>query len=450
MAKMTYDTGANVRVVIESCHGDLQIDGGDRTQVELHGDRTLVGRVREGEGVLTISGYHGDLEIQLGAQATVEVGRVSGDVDVTNVAQAIFRSVGGDITASQIGAFNAGDAGGDVNVSLNNGPAEIGRVGGDLEVDHASSLEVGIVGGDAELSDIQELRSLGRIGGDLEVQWSGTLRADTPASVGGDASIKISSAANFRLRAVVGGDISGEGDAPEAVAADEEEDEAPEVESDGHGWQISAAGGELVGTFGEGGPEFHLSVGGDLELHGGTMSDSTFSGTSESDFGIDDFAGIGEEMRRFGREMKSMGRQLAREVAREVRNSTRTATPGARPRVHVQFNDKTFHFDEEQIDRLTQQAREAAANGVLRAQEAVERALVNMVSSRRQAGPPRPPAPPAVGQTVRIERETPVAVASRSPEETTTDKLAILRMVSEGRLAIDEAEAMLRALEERG
>jgi hypothetical protein len=48
---------------------------------------------------------------------------------------------------------------------------------------------------------------------------------------------------------------------------------------------------------------------------------------------------------------------------------------------------------------------------------------------------------------VRIEREAPAAVSS--PEDTQAEKLAILRMVSEGRLGIDEAEAMLRALEGR-
>jgi len=64
----------------------------------------------------------------------------------------------------------------------------------------------------------------------------------------------------------------------------------------------------------------------------------------------------------------------------------------------------------------------------------------------------RPGAPraPYVGQTVRIEREAPTATAARPAEEVQTDKLAILRMVSEGRMSIDEAELMLRALEERG
>ena len=177
-----------------------------------------------------------------------------------------------------------------------------------------------------------------------------------------------------------------------------------------------------------------------------------------------DFAGLGEEMRRLGREMKHMGKELARDLAREMRTATRHTGPGARPRFHFQINDKAFHFDPEQIERITREAREAAASGVARAQEAVERALVNMASSRAGSGPmppgaPRPPRPGArpgyTGQTVRIEREAPAPVPTPAPnpprpsEEVEAEKLAILRMVSEGRLAVEEAEVMLRALEER-
>ena len=49
---------------------------------------------------------------------------------------------------------------------------------------------------------------------------------------------------------------------------------------------------------------------------------------------------------------------------------------------------------------------------------------------------------------MRIGRE--MGAAERPPDEVEAERLAILRMVSEGRLGIDEAEVMLRALEERG
>ena len=71
---------------------------------------------------------------------------------------------------------------------------------------------------------------------------------------------------------------------------------------------------------------------------------------------------------------------------------------------------------------------------------------------------PRPPQPPYTGQTVRIDREPDQAQQAQQTETTSStqsadrdaQRLAILRMVHEGRLAPDEAEMLLRGLESRG
>ncbi len=457
MPQQTFNTGSNIRIVIHRCHGDLTATGEDRQDVVVRGDRSLTDHVTQNDGELVISGGQGDLHLTVPFGATVVGMRVSGDVELTNLAGAEFESVGGDVTARDLGALTVSNTGGDLEARFRGGPAQIGRVGGDVELHQVTTLVLDTVGGDAELNEVEEIVSLGRIGGDLSLHWAGRLSANTQTMVGGDAEVHLLPEASFTLRANVGGDASGEGMHPTQA-----EQEEASVKSDL--WNIEAGGGELVVTFGDGMTTLVLRVGGDLDLRGGQVTGASFSGGMQSDFFGGDFAGIGDEMRRFGREMKNMGRQIAREVAREVRTSTRSAAPGARPRMQVQFNDKSFQFDADQIDRLTREAREAAASGVARAQEAVERALVNMVSQRDRArGPvppnaPRPPqgvpgAPSAprpsyTGQTVRIEREAPAATSS--PEETQAEKLAILRMVSEGRLAIDEAESMLRALEGRG
>src|SRR3954454_5895677 len=175
MPNMTYDTGSNVRVVIENCHGDLRIEGGDRTQVEISGDRSLSGRVTEAPGELTIGGFNGDLRLKVGAQATIVGGRVSGDVIVSQVAAVEFQTVGGDLSARKVGSSKVHAVGGDLEVGLSNGTAQVGRVGGDLEVKHVSQLQLDVVGGDADLKDIDRIVALGRIGGDLELSWTGNL-----------------------------------------------------------------------------------------------------------------------------------------------------------------------------------------------------------------------------------------------------------------------------------
>jgi hypothetical protein len=456
MAQQTYQTGSVVRIVIPRCHGDLTVVGEeDRQDVVMRSDRSYNDQTAFNEGELVINGGHGDIHLRVPSGATVVGERIAGDAEVSNVAQAEFRSVGGDFSAKDLTGLQVENVGGDFDATLRGGFAGVGRVGGDVEVRGASSLQLGTVGGDAEIADVDDLLGLGVIGADLSLRWTGRLNVPIEATVGGDAEIALDDSASFTLNATVGGDVSGEGRRPTRTNGNGEAD----ASDHGGRWDLEAGGGQLMVIYGDGTTAFNLRVGGDLNLRGGNVTNATFEGNGRSDFFEGDFAGIGDEMRRFGREMKNMGRQIAREVAREVRASTRSAGPGPRPRVQVQFNDKSFQFDADQIDRLTREAREAAASGVARAQEAVERALVNMVSQRDRARGPVPPRPPqapgapvpprpATGQTVRIERAEPAD--TRSPEEVQEEKLAILRMVSEGRLAIDEAEAMLRALEGRG
>jgi len=459
---MTFDVESPARVVLDRCHGDLEVEGGDRPQIEVTGDRTLAGRVAVSGAELTISGYHGDLRLRVSGDATIVGQRISGDVQISDVARVELQSVGGDLEVTSVESVQADEIGGDVGVELKGGEVRIGRVGGDLQVEGAGSVRIGSVGGDAQLAGIQALHELGRVGGDLDLEWVGDLPGAVSGWIGGDAEIELGDAAHFTLRATVGGDITGHGSgAPRS--GDEENDQHDAADSDAEdGWDIEAEGGELVAIFGEGGEDLHLVVGGDLTLEGGRMTNSAFNGGRE-DMPFGDF-GIGDEMRRLARDLKAMGRGLARDFAREARESTR-ATVGGRPRVHVQFNDKALRLDAEQVERITREAREAAAGGIARAQEAVERALVNMAASARAwspsppvpGRPPRPPRPPRTpsapgytGQTVRIERDNPAPAETRSSEEVQEEKLAILRMVSEGRLSVEEAEVMLRALEGRG
>jgi hypothetical protein len=487
MAQLHFDRQQIRRLVIEGCRGDVRIEGGDRDQVEISGDRSLSTRVHEASGQITIQQYSGNLSIQIGRDTTVvgqrlkgdisiedvdviELDRVAGDLSVENAVrfrandvggdlqlefrdsdgetelarEATIGRVSGDLRAERVSSFRVNTVGGDLRVASSRGMVQIERVGGDCHVTAASLLQLGAVGGDATLSEIQGLRRIDRVGGDLDIQWTGNLDGDVSTTVGGDAAVELTGEAALVLRATVHGSISGEGATPR-VADDEQGDRSEGDEDDGD-WAFRR-GGELDATYGDGGSTWQLTVGGDLELEGGTMTQAEFRGEREPDFAFDDF-GLGDEMRRLGRDMKAMARELAREI--------RTAhhMPGSRPRIHMQINDKAFHFDAEQIDRITREAREAAAAGVARAQEAVERALVNIVSGKRPPMPPRPPRAPRgprgpissyTGQTVRIERE---AEPRRSEEEIHQEKLAILRMISEGRLSVDEAEVMLRALEE--
>ncbi len=389
MATTTYTTEAQPTVRIEATGGDLRIEGSTDNQIEVRG-KLRDDAVRQNGQEWTIGMVNSDLDLRVPHGSRIVVYRVGGDAEVSGVAFLEAATIGGDLEVEDVAQVRVDAIGGDGEFRLNGDQpqATIGRVGGDLEVRGAAQLTVGVVGGDAELEDIGTLRGLEKVGGDLELAWKGGAEGELRIKVGGDAELRIGSEANFTLTGVAQGDIQGHGP----------------------GWDIQGHSSTLNATFGAGAATVHLRVGGDLEIEGGPVTNSSLSGSREGDRRPG--WGFGGEMRSFGREMEAMARDLARElgnvgrdVQREVMREVmddQPREPGrpGRPRVHVRVNNREFNFDPEQVDRIKREAQAAAANGISRAQEAVMRAFNNM----NIPTPPAPPSPPAhPSQNIRIE-----------------------------------------------
>jgi hypothetical protein len=166
---------------------------------------------------------------------------------------------------------------------------------------------------------------------------------------------------------------------------------------------------------------------------------------------------MGDLGREFGREMGDLGRELGRlgsEIGREVSEALRNAGRESRGRAHRQSPHVEVYIDPERMAQIKEQARRAAAEGVSGAMEAVERAMQKMRQPAAPAAPidvapplppasPAPPAPaadvvPNTGQTIRIDQ---AATSSRDD-----DRIAILRLVAEGRITPEEGDLMLEAL----
>ena len=129
----------------------------------------------------------------------------------------------------------------------------------------------------------------------------------------------------------------------------------------------------------------------------------------------------------------------------------------------MRINDREWRFDAERVERLKQQAREAAKEGLTGALAAIERALAGMGVPPEPGAPepPRPPTPPdppqapATGQTIRIDTldartgGSPEVEAERQvaePPNVEQERAAILQMVAEGRISPDEGDMLLDAL----
>jgi hypothetical protein len=468
------DVQRDIQLRVLNCDGDVVINGHDQSTIDITGDEPFERYLRQDGATITIDKYPADLKIHLPYQASVELNGISGDVQVgavgdlgtASMAKLNVHHIGGDVRVSNVGQIELESIGGDARIqqsgSADNAMVTIGEIGGDLEVGRAAQLSVKTVGGDARIQQVERLVKLKHVGGDLKLTLNGGTEGHVRSIIGGDVELRIPQDADLTLEVSSGGELNGSG----------------------HEWNVQQGSGRQRLVFGEGRSQLRLMAGGDVTIQGGTAPQQStgFAGHQGEGSGdwrdiCDTIEGFGQEMRGFTRELEELGRNLARDlsglgrdIARDVRvagrETLRDAVRGYKPGRNAGWRRGApgdFGFDPEQIERLKREARSAAASGIARAQEAVEQALQQWQqgqSSGRPA-PPRSPAaptpPPApgsyTGQTIRIEREEP----SSAPAQTSTsqsanrdaERLAILRMVHEGRISPDEAELLLRGLNER-
>jgi hypothetical protein len=434
------NVGADVRVqdglVTLHCSnvgGDCQVQGGGNAEVLLHnvgGDLTVNDAVR-----VQVKNVGADCRIQGNANAEIKCGNVGGDFATTGAAWVKLGNIGS--------ACRLRDVQGDVALGHIGSSVDLVGVGGNL---HAGSI-----GSDAQLKGVHGSIEVGHIGANL------LLQADFPPDsamrllVGGDVCIVLPENANLSIRATVGGSIRGSS-------------------------VVSNANGNIANlVYGDGAAKLELRAGGDLEIRG---NQSPRSSSSSNSWGF---------LNDFGRDMGRLGRDIAREMsssfndadwnvdwtgahrwrdegrrhrrARKSEERARHARRGAEhaARINVRINDREWRFDQERVNRIVEQARHAAAEGVSGALEAVEQALSNL-HVQMPSAPPPPSAPPmptkpmpptdahvdpaaeySEEQVVHDEQQKP----KLNPEQ---EREAILRMIAEGRISPEEGDMLLEAL----
>ena len=480
------------QVEIETVGADLSLEGAETVIVGTVGGDLDAQDVATALRCGTVGG---DCQVQGGADKEVTLGMIGGDLEIDGAARAHIGTVGGDCDLDGIQ-----DA------------VEVGQVGGDGSfIGVGGNLQVGSIGGDAELLALHGNIEVGSIGGDMQLRATFPANTHARINVGGDASVMLPDNPNLSIRAAVAGDVSGR--------------------SISFG---SSRGGNLVNlVYGEGAAQLELNVGGDLKIQGSGGPRSS-SSSSWGDFGRE-WTEFGREMSKLGqelgREMGKLGEELGRElggafseagwssgadwaneIARKVEERARRAqrhaeeqahraqrhaeeqahraeerarrfeeegrhARGRTSRTYVRINDREWRLDPERLERIKEQARRAAAEGVSGALEAVERAVSNLripvppkppVPPTPPPGPPpmppppmpgmpAPPAPPegvgalsearfksfapnGEGQSPSVKQPD---AAEPNPEQ---ERIAILRMIAEGRITPEEGDMLLEAL----
>lgn len=450
---------------------DVSVQGAlSLTLADVDGDLVAYG-LRE---QLTVRTVNGDVTLTCSGHAVLRLGRVNGDLTLSGqVGELNCLTLHGDLAAKEarIAQLAVELSGGDVELGvLVSG--HIGAATGDVELNVVKGhVTIDQVGGDCAIRQIDGYLTINAVGGDLELRAECAPDSTLRANVGGDALIYIPETPDLILTAVVGGDIN--------VTT------VPEVTS----------GRQVVLRYGNGTAALNLTVGGDLVVKGMTEP-GAFSSVA-AQLGQE----LGELGRDLGRDLGALGRELAASLrnalvgdpaaAEAVREAADRFAKQARQlnaavtsdRVRVRVNRREWWIDPERIERIKEQARQAAAAGINGALEAVERALSRIQPSAvfvppapsapsAPSAPPAPPVPPVspvppippvppvspspvtpadrpsnvpvTGQTIQL-RSAPLSETERDQQ-----RAAILQLVADGRISAAEGDMLLAVLDDSG
>lgn len=359
-------------------------------------------------GDLRISGREGDeLEAQAPEKGELKVEESKKGVEIAcrsgcllfvpKGAQIEAGYIGGDGRMTDIdGEVLIRTVGGDLSLRRL-GKTSIERVGGDAQIrEIEGDLMIDHVGGDGVIRSVTGITHLRQVGGDLLLgEVSGSIEAD----VGGDAVVDLRAEANTSTKVHTGGDLS--------CRLPEEPSVKVQMQAGGDlhvplGLDIDRSVQNVEITLGEGEAMVDLSAGGDLNLQYGRPIEG-FDTDFVGDILTDLDAKLAEMEARFNAMGAGMGSFDADRIGERVRRAVRHA--------------------QRRAERATRKAEDMARRA--------HRKNVNF----------------------KFDFDTDLGdlrfadFSHPTPEVSDEERLSILRMVEDGKISVDEAEALLKALE---
>jgi hypothetical protein len=400
-------------------HGDLKVTGWDRGEVAAEASDEGVLEVQEQEGAVRVV-CRSDLVLHVPSAAHLQVDVARGDVRIGAVTGDIeIKAVAGDLDLRDVGAV------------------KIGAVSGDLSARHvAGDLAVQQVAADASIRAVDGALAAEMIGADLFLR---SVSGDVSATVGADASLSLDPAPGRAYRVTAGSSI--------ACRMPEDADAVLTVMS-GSGVvavripdvQLSEpADGVRTLTLGVGGPEVVLEAGGGVVISSGAQPEAADIGAQFAE----DFGGMAEEITgqvevRVEQVMSSLSDHLSR-MSETLPGVLEAAGLSATEADRIA--ERVRESGERAAERAARRAERKAAKAARRAEKAARRAERKkhrkkmFVAGHHRHGPE--------GGAFHW------SPAGRVPERepvSDEERLAVLRMLEEGKITAEEAERLLRAL----
>ena len=434
-------------VHIERIGCDLLVEGGGEGDVMVEGDSPRL-EIHDEGSALTIT-CDGDCRVRL----------------PESVGQLTIAQVGGDIKVRDIGcAVNIASGSADVAVRDVAGPVEVGAVGADLRMtDVAGPVNVGSVGADAVVRDVAAPVHIGSVGADLEAKRvQGLLQV---ASIGADATFReiigplnIQSVGSDLVIHCVQGGFNVESVGADLVLDCEFAAPAPRwIGSAGSNVLVKIPADVAVRLVVPAGTACELNVPGARVETAGDQ-DVILVGEPDADAPGITFGHIGGGLQLVSQSKAGFGARFEFEA---------NLPDNLEEIISARITEQLAHIQEHlssQTERIQRDSERMAARARAKAERAADRARASAdrmrdkaqrLADRMRKGPrgkgwvwswsgevPPPPPPPGAPRPTRAER--PVEPVSEQ------ERLAILRMVENKTITIEEAERLLAALEGRG
>jgi hypothetical protein len=389
-AQRDIPVGESIELVIERIRGDLRLAGWQRGEVSVRCDDDRMEIVQE--GAVVRMNLRDDSVVQVPANSRVVIQNIEGDASITSIYGGLtIQSADGDLSIRDCGALQIEKLDGDLSVSSLRGDCRIGIVSGDATFSNiAGSLVVESISDDLQVSGVSGNVKVAA-GDDVSVRPS--LQAGTQCEVraGGDLSCRIPADANVSVRLECGGEIR-----VRRLDAS--------VAADAH---------HATFNLGTGGASLTLTAGEDITVSG-------TSGDGCGDFNWEMGADFGTRAAEFAQTLATQLEAQMGAVARQL--DEKFATLGSGDELATRIQEKI----QSALRRAEERAKEYERRG-----PDFERHRGRAAGWPPPPQPPRPPRPPA-------------------PPVSEDERLMILRMVSEGKISVEQAEKLLSALYGRG
>ncbi|MBN1934307.1 MAG: hypothetical protein JW934_06565 [Anaerolineae bacterium] len=438
MERLQFEIGEETVLRVTNASNDLAVKGGDFDQIELvvDGERTDV-MVEQQESALSVE-CHVSLVIHLPDNAVVRIGQVGGDLALLHLNnEASVDNVMGDC-ATRFGAANLsiGAVNGDLVVENVAGLVSIGSVQGDMRlIDMGKAVTVGSVGGDTRLRGVAADVKIANVLGDVRAhdiagmltidQLNGTFKGSN--LMGGMA---IHTLGDLSLKSVLtpGRSYQGQAQGDMSVRVPANTSARFTLKAEGgistRLLQVEEKeAGCVEGQMGDGEATVVLEAAGHLSLKPSEEWQGDWN--LEFDFGEGLSAQIQAQVARqlegvdFGNLAQEEIARMMSKIERKVAHAQERAQEVAR-----------------QAEEHARRAQEKAQHAQERAQRAAERAAQRVEMHARRWGDAR-------NWNVSVNAE----LGRKRPKVSQEEQLRILQMLQEGKISIEEAELLLKALE---